>query len=287
MKLTPWRPADSDMCRVDFDYVDFRRAIFQKGVRFWWEYGGLCPCRQITTIGQYNTHEMDTYQPQPNCTGCNGTGVLFSNGQVVRGIAAGYKEMQNLTKFLGKLQPGDIHVTFLREHLPDVNDRYIFLEDQKVYSETRKRTAALNGQEKLRFPVVRKHLNLGVEETETDLPVVTSVGVMWMRKANTSGVLEAQELIEDVHFTITQDGLIDWSIGDASGDAPDVDGYFGVRYHSYPIYKVSEIVHVSRVAPFVNDEGAAVAGDGPIEVILTPQSLGVEDNPTATFMPEV
>src|SRR5574343_829476 len=159
MKLYPWVPANLEVCSVDFDYVDFRKTIFQKGNNFWWEKGCPCPCRQGLTVGVTTTVSMDSYQPIMNCPSCNGTGVRFMSGQRIKGVLSGYNETQALTKYFGRLQPGDIHVTFLREHLPDVNDRFVFLDDQKIYSEVRKRGEG--PKQRLRFPVKPRTMNLG------------------------------------------------------------------------------------------------------------------------------
>lgn len=288
MKLPPWKPTDIDVCRVDFDYIEFRKAVFTKGLRFWWEYGTPCPCREIMVIGHTDTHTSDTYQAKTGCAWCDGSGVLFSDGQLIRGITSWSSEKPTLGgRWVNFMKPGDVHVSLLREHLPGENDRFILLDDQIVMSESRKRVAGVGELERMRFPVVPKTLNLGAEHGgEEPEPTPTTIGVLSMRVAGTDGVTLSRVPREGVDFEI-RDGLIDWALGDALGTAPPVGGYYGARYHTYPIYRVSHTPHNVRVPPYLDDAGVQRVGDGPVEVILSPTLLGALDNPSATFLPDL
>ncbi len=289
MNLPAWRPPESNVCRNDFDYTDFRKAVFTKGLRFWWELGTPCPCRALTSIGTTDPHDTDTLQPDNTCSGCDGTGVLFQSGQFVRGIASGLSDRGVLTgKFSNFMRPGDLHVSLLREHEPDVNDRFMLIDDPAVWTETRKREAGVGELEELRFPIVTKKLRLGTGNgDEEEQPAWTEVRVLSMRVAGTDGKLLERTLQDGIDFEIV-DGRIDWTLGDARGTAPPIGGYLGVRYYTYQVYKVSERIHSARVSPYLLEDGVTEElGDGPIEVILSPVSLSTHDNPSATFLPDL
>ena len=107
-----------------------------------------------------------------------------------------------------------------------------------VSRESQTRTA--NAIEALRYPIQARTLDLANGETV--------VRVLRLQYADANGLsAEANSLTEGTDFfTVTADGELDFSLGDASGTAPAEGQRYSVSYYARPRYYVASHPHTHR-----------------------------------------
>lgn len=226
--------------RVDFDMSEYRKLVFAKGVDLTWEQCAECPCSQNSNawdVGLITATDSVTGEARIDCPLCDGKGYYWHSSQQIRAIVTGGKSDTNLFTMYGEYARGMVGVSLLPEHLPAYGDRFTVLNSVMVYRETRQRTSSTI--ESLRYPVQPRVLDLSTGEK--------TLGVTRLQRAGIDGLSsEADVLIEGDDFIVTEDGDIDFSLGDASGRSPVVGARYSVSYYARPRYYVAERPHTHR-----------------------------------------
>lgn len=284
MKLPPYIPAEFEGNALNFDYEDFRKDIVANGHSLWWEYGMPCPCREKIAVGTRGT-VIHTHATRGQCANCGGTGVYYVEGQSSVGIISGYGEKGVVSQYMLRLQPGEMFLSLLPEHVVDMEDRFTDLSITRPMSEIRQREASAILE--LRYPIAKKVMKLGASH-DASIPVRREVGVAYMSKASSVGVYTGGPFIEYTHFAITEGGRLDYSLSDANPllGGPAEGEWVAVRYYAHPVYKVKEIVRQGRdLRTYTNEDGCSAEdiGLGPTFVILSPEYKGFRDPPNTPF----
>jgi hypothetical protein len=258
-----------DVCRVQMDATDFRRALLQHGMPLQWEYAMGCPCKRIQTRGDV---VIASDEARSDCPACYGTGIVMGPPQATVGILQDAKEVFKLSTPIGSYTEGDAFISLPPEHIPDVADRYTLKAGARVLNEQRKRTAAT--VESLRYPVLKRVFDVGNSDKSPGTQRV-EYGVLYARFTSTDGVIQVRDLLEGVDFVVTDAGKIDWTIGDAGGTAPVEGAWYSMRYYARPVYRVIGFPFLRRDT-FTQDVGQAVPDFAylPVLVHLTPEFLG-------------
>lgn len=258
---------------IDFDVDEFRRALFQKGRELTWDWAMSCPCQM--SIGSTGRNTLVS-QNRIDCPGCKGSGLIYSNRQTTIGMLTDAMFDQKFFNLYARYVEGSVFITLLPEHVPCVNDRFTLTRGIVVYEETGFRHSAT--VEMPRFPIVKRLMYLGSEGDQTE-PERTEIGVLYCRAAGLNGVLLPTEYTENEHFTITDEGRLDWSIAGAS--APPVGAQLSIRYYGRPAFVVKGFPFVQRD---LYQNNAATMEDRylglhPIKVVCVPEFLGARNPP--------
>lgn len=276
-----WIPEGYSSSVVDFDDGEQRRATLGKSIRLWWEQAIPCPCSEIrTTHGRAN----DSGEPQGDCVACHGAGTMYVNGQQITAMRTSAQDKFNLYSEYGTYAKGTVFFTFFPENIGDHLDRYTLLDGAMVYSERRMRKETPT---RLRYPVIHREIITGTLGDET-APRQITVGIIYCRAAAATGEVTLNELVEDVDFTLTDNGrVIDWSLGDALGTAPAIGARFSVRYWGRPRFVLDDHVYLSRDLYTRNTDGALCYTPMPVRALAILDFLGgnppnSEDNPQPT-----
>lgn len=219
--------------RVDFRENELRRFVLQHGLAMKWESAARCPCvRQLSHVGVI----AETWEPRTDCVECKGTGVLYYNSQKVTGFALGPSQEPKLRNIYGEEADGMIRLTLLPEHRPGVMDRFTLLDSTFAWDEIKTRETA--GPSELDYPIVIRDIVTARSDDPT-CSTTLEVGIVYMRRATSAGVLVPGELVEGTDFEVDANGDIDWALGDALGTTPAIGERYSVRYFAHPVYVVS------------------------------------------------
>jgi hypothetical protein len=264
-----------DRARVDFSLRDFRRALLQHGVPLRWEFAVVCPCKRIQSRGIV---VVQSTEARTDCPECRGVGVIYDCAQNTIGIVHDTREKAVLSTYHGQYSEGDVLITMLPEHLPDRWDRLTMKSGVRVYNESRRRTDAR--YERLRYPIVRRKFPIGNEDGTPGVSAMMELGVLYMRRTGIDGQLILGALVENEDFVITDDGRIDWDLGDEAGTAPEEGAWYSARYYARPVFIVKGLPYVRRdgfTQPY--DAPSASLELSPILVHASPEFLGNEGVP--------
>jgi hypothetical protein len=235
-QLEPKRP---DKVRIEFNPDNLRRMIAQHGLDMKWESAARCPCTRKLT---QSTISGDTFEPRTDCAGCDGEGILHFNSQPIRALGQSASQDPNLFTMYGEHAQGMLRITVLPEHIPGVLDRFTLMNSSFIWNEIRVRTS--DPVDKLRYPAYRRLVDTGQCLDPTEVKI-KAFSVIYCRKADANGELVAGELLQDTDFEVTDDGDIDWSIGDVLTTAPAVGEKYSMRYFARPVY-------IARNFPFTH-----------------------------------
>ena len=241
MSTFPARAPSKLRPRLDFDGEKFRKLIFTKGVDLSWEQCAECPCARDSSdfslsLG-YASSDQVTGEARPDCALCDGTGYFWHSAQEIRAIVTASSSTTEAFAVYGEYARGMVQISTLPEHLPAYGDRFTVLHSVRVYRETRVRTA--NAVEGLRYPIQARTLDLSTGLTEAR--------VLRLQKANADGTSsEADALSEGTDFAVTNNGELDFSLGEALGSAPSQGTRYSVSYFARPRYYVADHPHVHR-----------------------------------------
>ena len=238
--------------RVDFDMSSFRQRVYEKGVYLEWEMAGECPCQRILTVGSTDStlqlmgqgeRTGGTREPSPDCTECNGSGIIYHSKQTIRGLVIGAQNDFDRFRLYGEYAKGMVGLTLLPEHVPGILDRFTLKDNVLIFKETRQRTSGT--VESLRYPIASRDVQVG---TSSDATVAESktLSVMYARKATTAGVISGDVLVAGTDFSVNSDGKIDWTLGVAAGTAPTTGEYYAMTYFANPRYVVANHPHAFR-----------------------------------------
>lgn len=258
---------------IDFDIDEFRRALFQKGRELTWDWSTSCPCQMsITSTGRSNL----VSQNRIDCVACKGSGLIYSNRQTTIGMLTDAMLDQKFFNLYARYAEGSVFITLLPEHVPCLNDRFTLTRGIVVYEETGMRHAST--VERPRFPIVKRAMYLGSEGDPTE-PEFTEIGVLYCRAAGLDGQILPTEYTENTHFTVTEDGELDWSI--AGGSAPPIGARISIRYYGRPCFVVRGFPFIQRDL-YQNNASSMdtrYLGLHPIKVICVPEFLGARNPP--------
>lgn len=226
--------------RVDFRPEQFRKFFFKAGIDLLWEQAQDCPCKRSSSAYSLDVTLQitdQTAEARVDCVKCKGDGFFYHSPQTVRAIVTGAQENPERFRIYGEFASGMINISLLPEHLPSYGDRFTMADSVLMFRETKIRTS--NAIEQPRFPIVTRSLDLSTG--------VQQVGVLNLHKANADGTCtDAGVLTEGIDFTVTNDGDIDFTLGDASGNAPAENVRYSVSYYAHPRFVVVDHPHAFR-----------------------------------------
>lgn len=227
--------------RVDFKPEEFRKFLFKAGIKLKWEQAQECPCKrrsdEVTLdVGFSVPTSSRTAENRIDCPVCKGKGYFHHSPQtVVAGVTSAVENPERFRPY-GSVAPGMISITLLPEHLPSWGDRFTMLDSVILYRETREREAVV---ESLKLPIVSRSLDLAQGPRD--------VAVLHAHKANANGTTtSALGLDIGTDFSVTVDGEIDWTLGDAAGTAPAVGDRYAMAYYAHPRYIVIDHPYAFR-----------------------------------------
>jgi hypothetical protein len=219
--------------RSDFNEAAFNQMLDGYGLDCIWEQAADCPCR--------NNDQTD--QPDINCPVCDGTGTEYYNPIQLQAVFAdaGTFEPDELNQ-MGQYWHGDLVATVRPEFTMGFLDRVTLRNSVIWFSETVPRlppsdTRVINagGYQPLRYPVASRSIKyVRDDDIECSDILVENVDRLTFFRGRSLVVAE-----RDVDFQVTDDGWIDFSLGDANGNAPAVNQLFSIRYFFNPVFVVT------------------------------------------------
>lgn len=267
------KPANIDVCAVDFDAAEFRRALFQHGLEMEWDWAMSCPCQsRITAPG---SRVVLTSEHRIECTACAGAGIMYVNRHETVGMLIDSTSDHRFANLFARYADGSVFITLLPEHVPCFMDRLTLKRGICIYEEvfTHKQTV-----ERPRYPIVKREMWVGVEGNQTQSELKQH-GVLYCRSADATGTILGTVWTEGTHFEVDEDGKIDWTL--AGGSAPAVGTRIGIRYYGRPVYVVKGFPHTRRDL-YLNDVAAMedrYLVSHPVRVICEPEFLGARNPP--------
>lgn len=219
--------------RSDFDEVAFKELIDGWGLECLWEQAADCPCR--------NNDQTD--QPDINCPVCDGKGTEYYNPTTINGVfAAAATFSPDEMHQAGQVWTGELQCTVRPEFTMGYLDRLTLLNSVLWYSETIPRlpasdrhVIAAGGYQPLRYPVASRLIEyVKDDDIECHSSLVENVDRLTWFRGSTLVIAE-----RDTDFVVTADGRIDFTLGDATDNAPPVGVLFAVRYFFNPVFAVT------------------------------------------------
>ena len=237
----PINQMDQRKNRVDFMDNKFKQLVDQKGQEVVWYQSIECPCRQqaselnldlsqvaTTTVGSSSGFNI-------GCPVCKGQGIILHSPQVIMAILTSMGGVYSVNEY-GVYRDEKVNITTHPEHLLGFGDKIILQHSVMRYTETVS-MPSMGMIAPTRYPIVKRPMTLSTGEVE--------IGVLHLQKANQNGqAIVDGVLVQDQHFTITQDGAIDFSL--SSGTAPSPNTLFSVSYYMHPRYKIDSYPHSIR-----------------------------------------
>jgi len=222
VSLPSWTPTKLRP-RSDLAIGEFRKNILTHGMRTTWEMAAQCSCsRKLTMTSDQvaaltRTISGDTLEKQPDCPACEGKGWLYHSPQEIKVVAlsANRNPERNAEGYIWADTPSAVKLSMLPEHLPGYNDRFTMLDNTMSYSDVIVRAENAGTPDTidiLKYPIAERTLLLG-QPSDTTVKDITTLDVLYCRKADLNGRMLSQELVKDTDFEVTSDGNINWSIG--------------------------------------------------------------------------
>lgn len=262
-----------------FMHAEIRKMHKANGRVVLWEQAAECPCVRRTALSVSMGSLADTTggmgnnaHPRLDCAVCSGRGYLHHSPQQIQAVLTGADGNPKRFEAWGENMLGMLSVTPLPENLPGFLDRFTIIHSVMVMRETRTRTAQT--VERLRFPIVTRALDLTVG--------VTNVSVLYAHKANAEGIAEPGGVMTmGEAFEVTDEGEIDWSVGDDNGKAPEVGGRYSMSYFGHPSYLVVNHPHAFRdvVDPWKRPVGQEVETAMVVNAMCRLEFLGRPQTP--------
>jgi hypothetical protein len=237
-----WLPAMEP--RQDVNWSLLLQTLMQKGLEAEWYAATRCPCGSIGLGGG---------SARPDCPVCGGDGWDFHSQQRVRVAVVGVRKDVSIFEKFNPMETGGAYFVVRPEHGPALYDRIVLTNSRITISDLLPRRATLDDPvEKLRWPVVPQEYRLAPiapTEEEPDPPTTGEIGVVYIRTQNEDGTAGAK-LVEGEDFEVTDDGDIDWTLGDEQDPptAPRPGCLFGIYYKTRPVFRVTSDSHVLRDA---------------------------------------
>lgn len=233
---TGWLPAEwpYDINRADMDPEEFLALLWNRGVRALWQSVAPCPCGETGGQGAKRA-----------CTVCGGTGIEVFQDQEIRTIVSGLRrswEVFNERANIG-LEPGEAIFTVRGEHIPADGDRIILVDARTLVSNLLRRGTGT--VDTLRTPVYGKVVKKVATPAQGATGDEVTLDVLHCRKRGTDELAGAL-LVKGTDFTVDTNGNIDWTLGIASGSAPEAGSHYSLVYYTRPVYRVTDQPHAIR-----------------------------------------
>lgn len=262
-------PVDIDICAVDFDADEFRRALIQHGLQLTWDWAVSCPCQQKQSAPGNRT--VLTGSNQLRCPGCRGSGLLYVERHTTFGMLIDSISEVKFANIFARYATGSVLITLLPEHVPALNDRLTLNHGVCVYEEVMTHLATT---ERPRFPIVNRPLWVGIEgqDGEAELKIFN---VLYCRAADDNGNLTSTVYESGVDFTVNDNGEIVWITEIPFGTR------ICVRYYGRPSFVVKGFPHTRRDL-YVNnvpDVSSRYLAQHPVRVMCEPEFLGARNPP--------
>jgi hypothetical protein len=212
--------------RADFDPEQFYGILDGFGLECTWEQATDCPCLQ----------NDQTDQPDINCAVCAGRGVEYYNPRIINALFGrpGTMDPDELAQ-QGQDWEGEVQVTVRPEFTLHYQDRLTINDAVIWFSEVRERVDATT--QNLRYTIANRVLEYQRDDdVGVQLAITENVDRLTYFKSDNHE--ELVSLVRDQDFTVTEDGAIDWSLGDVTGRAPSTGRLFSVKYLINPIWVV-------------------------------------------------
>ena len=272
MPVLPSRTPTKLRPRVDFNMEEYRKFIFNKGVDLTWEQCSECPCSasasSFNEVAYIHTTTQTTGEARADCALCDGKGYFWHSSQTIRAIVTRQDTKQDQFALYGEYARGMVSVSTLPEHLPAYGDRFTIQASVMIYRETRTRTD--QAIEKMRYPIGTRNLDLqgGVQ----------TLRVLHIQKASSAGLsTESDALTSGVDYVVTEQGRIDFTLGDQAGTAPATGDRYSITYYASPRYYVADHPHAHRDSVHLRkspDESPLLM---PVQVNCSLEFMGTSD----------
>lgn len=191
-----------------------------------WEMASLCACNQQIKIStSLITMEGDSFEKRSDCPNCKGRGWVHHSKQEIPALVLSASRDPERFKLYGMAARGMVKITTLSEHLVSFMDRFTLKDSVMTYSESTKRLATT---EFARYPIVKRTFSVGSGPSNTT-PETVTIGVLHCNVTDANGVIVTDDngpvvLSEDSDFTVSNDGKIDWTLGDGASTAANPAG---------------------------------------------------------------
>lgn len=252
-QFLPVPPPNKVTPRADHQYLQYQQQIYSDGVWAIWEQAAECPCRQRSTEilpdipGSGTTWSRE---PRPECPVCGGAGYYLHSQQEIRCLALGVQAKTTIPGqgAVAEYADGECHFTFQFQHVPSYLDRITLRDSIMVYRETRQRQIVDGEPETIsqtRYPIRSQTYTLLTGPGGAAESVVVNVLALQSSLADGTTTPDLQ-LVRGVDYTVTEDGRIDWTLGDITGKAPPGGGWYAISYYARPVYVVIDHPHPWR-----------------------------------------
>lgn len=236
----PINQMDQRKNRVDFMDKQFKQLVDQKGQEVLWYQTTECPCRQVgSELGLDLSNIASTVASSSGfnnaCPVCKGQGIILHSPQIIMAILTSMGGVYSVNEY-GVYRDEKINITTHPEHLLAFGDKLVLQHSVMRYTES----IEMPTQGMLvatRYPIVKRNMTLSSGEVQ--------IGVLYLQKANTLGqAIIDGVLVQDQHFQITSDGMLDFSLSPI--DAPQPNTLFSISYFMHPMYKIGSYPHSIR-----------------------------------------
>ncbi len=236
----PITQMDQRKNRVDFMDKQFKQLVDQKGQEVLWYQTTECPCRQVGSelgldLASISSTVASSTGFNNGCLVCKGQGIILHSPQIIMAILTSMGGVYSVSEY-GVYRDEKINVTTHPEHLLGFGDKLVLQHSVMRYTESvQMPSSGLIAS--TRYPIVKRSMTLSSGEVE--------IGVLYLQKANTNAqAIVGGVLVQDQHFTITNDGRLDFSISPSTAPTPST--LFSISYFIHPTYKIGSYPHSIR-----------------------------------------
>ena len=258
--------------RVDWLNEEFRKQFFTRSVLVNWEMCNECPCSNTGAeldldLQSYTGVEVEKKgEVRSDCPLCKGIGYFWHSKQETRVIITSASNDESRFHEYGEYARGMVNITLLPETLPSFGDRFTMVDSSIIFKETKMRKSGV--LQSLRNPIVPRLL-----DTQGG---ATTLRVLNLQVANISGLADpTKSLIEGTDFDVTEDGLIDFTKGDALGTTPAVGARYSISYYGHPRYYVADNPHTHRDSRYVRKSTQEQIRLMPVQCKATLEFMGL------------
>lgn len=263
--------------RVDFNALWTRSTTLEKATKILWQQACACPCGTDHTDEDQTVRVLDL---PVSCAMCGGSGRLYGAPQETWALLTDASREESVYTVWGSFSRGSMLVTFLPENLPGEWDRIILSEGHLVLTDRRQRKAVV---ERPRYPISKRTIPVGSGDGLL-VPLEVTTGVIGCYKTLPDGGTDPTPLVEGTDFIVTDDGYIDWTLGDGLGTSPEVDSYYAVRYFARPVYVVRDFSYMRRDFYEVM-KGELVYTHHPVAAVALLEHIGPPPAPSLGTLP--
>jgi hypothetical protein len=272
MRFPTLKP-NPDNFRVDLIEDDFRNRVWEKGTLVSWSQACDCPCGTVSDVAGRSSAVRDF---PVNCPMCSGRGKIYTDPQDITVLMTASSSSEEVYNVWGEYSSGTSFFSFLPENLPLEWDKITLKEGSRLFTESRIRKS-LGLSDSLRYAIVKRKIVSGSEE-DAYVPYEQELGTTLCYKGVSLGVTDTTPLVENVDFSVTEDGLIDWSLGDDLGTSPLPGERYAIRYFCRPTFVVRDFPYIKRDF-YELVRGGLVYQNYPIKVLAVMEHLSTFTSP--------